>query len=95
METGVVTGDASSTGNLDDESRRLEELSRMLDALPPEMVRQALLDAGAIDVALDVLKDLAQNSKDASVREEAKQVILDRGLGIILWADEDDPPTHD
>ena len=67
----------------------------MLDALPPEMVRQAILDAGAIDVALDVLKDLARNLKDASVREEAKRVILERGLGIILWADEGDPPTHD
>lgn len=76
----------------DDAQARLDEAMRQLDALPPDFVRRALLDAGLPEKALDALVDVARHAEDPADRAEARRVIDEYGLGLALFADEE-PPT--
>ena len=87
-----MTDDPSPKDNPEDEAR-LKEAMRELDALPPEVRKQALLDAGMTEGALDQLKRLALNSEDPEIRAKARRTIRENGLDLILWADEDEPPA--
>ncbi|MGL5808502.1 MAG: hypothetical protein ACRCYQ_00975, partial [Nocardioides sp.] len=80
---------------------RFRRMIELLNALPPEMLKQALLDAsatsvlpalfdaGATEVILDVLQEFARNSPDPMVRAEARRIVHERKLDLILWADGD------
>lgn len=77
---GGMTDGPSPKDSPEDEEARLDEALRVLNALPPEVVKQALLDAGVMEGALDVLKDLARNSEDLEIRAEARRTIREYGL---------------
>jgi hypothetical protein len=47
-----------------DAQARLDEVKQELDALPPDLVRNAILDAGVTELALDTLADLARNAEN-------------------------------
>ncbi|GAB2736429.1 hypothetical protein [Nocardioides pakistanensis] len=75
----------------DDSEARLDEAMRILDALPPEIVKQAILDMGGTEIALDVLKEIATTSDDVEAREEARRYIKENGLGVLLLSEDDEP----
>ena len=75
----------------DDELKRLEEANAVLDALPPELVKAAILEGGYQETALDTLRDIALNSDDPVAKADALQYIRNAGLELILLPDEDRP----
>lgn len=77
-----------------DARARLDKAKRQLDALPPDLVRQAILDAGLTETALDALADAARNAENKADRAEARRIIDEYGLRLALFAD-DEPPTSE
>ena len=78
-----ATPDPDETPELD----QLEAAKRRLDSLSPDVIRQAILDAGLIDKALDVLVELATDGPaEEAVREDARRYLEDNGLGLLLWS---------
>ncbi|MGL5824011.1 MAG: hypothetical protein ACRCYU_04120, partial [Nocardioides sp.] len=77
---------------------RFHKMIGLLAALPDASLKQALLrvsatmilpgllDAGATEVTLDVLQELAHNSPDPMVRCDARRIVHERKLDLILWA---------
>lgn len=80
-------------GDDDNAEEQLEAAKRILDALPPDQVRQMILDAGMLDPALDSLAQLARSADDPEVRAEAQRFIRDHHIEEILI--DDSSPTGD
>lgn len=73
-------------GNLSPEEREgkeLVELIEFLDVVTPEESRQAAIDRGLPELALNLLIERA-NSDDPVVREEARALIFEHGLELVL-----------
>jgi hypothetical protein len=77
-----------------DDYQRLEEAEAALDALPPEVVREAILKNGALDVALTAMVEIAKGD-DIDAADKARTYLESRGLGFLL-SDEADvfPPDE-
>lgn len=74
-----------------DGESRLHEIETILDLFPSEMVKEALINAGAPVLALDAMVDVARNADDPRIREDVRRAIEDRGLGLALHSNDDDP----
>ena len=71
----------------------LARIKAVFDAMPPEVVKKMLIDAGGVEAALSALADVAKNSESAEAREEARSIIEEYDLGFILLPTTDDPPA--
>lgn len=60
----------------------------LLDSLPPEMVRQRIIERGKVDPALDTIQEIARGT-NPDTRAQARALIAQRQLGLLL-ADEED-----
>lgn len=75
---------------MDDDAaeRALEDAMRALDALPAEVVREAILARPEIiNAALDAIADVARNAPEEADRQKARQLIADYGLELLLLPD--------
>ena len=73
-------------GNLspqEEEERKLVELLQFLEVVAPEESRQAALDRGLPELALNLLIKRV-NPDDPVVREEARAIIVEQGLELAL-----------
>ncbi len=81
-----MPGDRGEESN---DERRLRLALEALDKEDPEVVKQTLLQQGALEHAFDSLKNLA-NSEDPLIREYARQYIDERQLGFLLAEETDE-----
>lgn len=67
----------------EEEGKQLLDLLQFLEVVAPEESRQAALDRGLPNLALDLLIERA-NSDDPVVREEARALVVELGLHVAL-----------
>lgn len=80
---------------VEDERAALEAAMKKLDAMPSELVREAILARPElINLALDALVDVARNSSDASDRKKARQIIHNYGLDLLMLPGTVDAPDE-
>lgn len=84
-----VWAEPRGEGDGRDHRAELDGAIRTLDALPAGVVRELILDRGLIDPALDALVELARSADDPEIRAEARALLGDRGLSLLLAVDED------
>lgn len=79
-----MSDDESETPRDKDAQRRLDEAMNELDKLPPDELAELIRQSGLLGNALDTLQDIAVNSPDPVARANARRLIDERGLGLLL-----------
>ncbi|MGL5811468.1 MAG: hypothetical protein ACRCYQ_16120 [Nocardioides sp.] len=90
----------------DNDDPRFRKMIQLFNALPPEELKEllletsateltpALLEAGSTEVVLDVLKELAHHSRRPKVRREARRIIREQQLDLILLTQDEKHRRH-
>ena len=76
-------------GEQSEEERILREINEELDKHDPEAVKAYLLESGLAWDAIQGMKKMTQ-SDDPLTREEARQQLIERGLGFLLAPETDE-----